>query len=166
MKDTVRWHASLLIEKYRIPNGVRDPAPYECYEKQGNLLMYGGASAIWDTLIGAGGVTAFSNANAHIGVGDSLAAAAATQTDLQASSNKAREAMDATYPVHADGTTSAAASIVFKSTFEAADAVFAWNEAAIFNANAAGRMLNRFTMSGGTKPNTEEWEITITLSVA
>ena len=165
MNDQVRWHASLLIEKYHERNGVRDPVPYECYEKQGNLLMYGGASALWQRLIGTG-ITAFDNSNAYLGVGDSLAAAAATQTDLQASSNKYREAMDSTYPIHSDGVLAANSSIVFKSTFETGDANFAWNEAGIFNASSSGRMLNRFTMSGGTKTSAESWSLTVTLSLA
>ena len=73
--------------------------------------------------IGAGNVTVFDNTNAHIGVGNSSTAAAAAQTDLQGAS-KHYEPMDATYPVHTDGTGSGAASIVFRSTFETADANF------------------------------------------
>lgn len=42
--------------------------------------------------------TAFNNANAYLGVGDSSTAFSAAQTDLQASTNKLRKAMDSTYP--------------------------------------------------------------------
>jgi hypothetical protein len=40
----------------------------------------------------------YTNANARLGVGDSSAVFAATQTDLQAVTNKLRKAMDASYP--------------------------------------------------------------------
>lgn len=74
-----------------------------------NLLMLGGASSIWEYAIGNGTGTAaqtltyINNGNAYIGVGDSTTAAANTQTDLQASSNKVRIAMNASFPLHYDG---------------------------------------------------------------
>ena len=55
--------------------------------------------------------TFFNNANSLIGVGDSMTAFAASQTDLQAASNKLRKAMDATYPQVA------ANVLTFRSTF-------------------------------------------------
>lgn len=108
--------------------------------------------------IGAG-VTAFSNANAHIGVGDSSTAFAAGQTDLQAATNKLRKAMDATYP------TGAANVLTFRATFGTGDANFAWNEWGIFNAASAGTMLNRKVESLGTKTNTQTWQFTTTLTI-
>lgn len=103
-------------------------------------------------------VTAFNNANAHIGVGDSTTAFAAGQTDLQAASNKTRKAMDATYP---SGTSNV---ITFRSTFGTSDANFAWNEWAVFNASSGGTMLNRKVESLGTKTNTQTWQFTVTLT--
>jgi hypothetical protein len=108
--------------------------------------------------IGAG-VTAFNNANAYIGVGDSTTAFAAGQTDLQAATNKARKAMDATYP------SGGANVITFRSTFVQADANFAWNEWGVFNDNSGGTMLNRKVESLGTKTNTQTWQFTVTLTV-
>src|SRR5271154_6153221 len=105
--EPVAWRCRYRITKHHTPGGEQ-PAldnAYEVIDRAGNLLMFGGASALWERLIGAG-VTAFDNTNAYIGVGDSSTAAAATQTDLQASANKLRKAMDATYPQHADGTSS------------------------------------------------------------
>jgi hypothetical protein len=146
----------------------------EVDEREGNLLMYGGASCLWQCLIGNGTATAgqsltyFNNSQAAIGVGDSSTAAAATQTNVQAASNKLRVAMDATYPQHTDATTSGAASIAFRSTFSTSQANFAWQEWAVFNSatDATGRMLQRKVESLGTKTSSSTWTLTVTLTLA
>lgn len=148
--------------------------PYDVIEREHNLVMYGGASCQWQTLIGNGTTTAgqaltyFSNAQAAIGVGDSTTAAAATQTDLQAATNKLRKAMDATYPSHTDGTTSGSASISFRSTFATTDANWAWQEWVIANSATAGtgRILNRKVESLGTKTSSASWQFTATLTLS
>jgi hypothetical protein len=148
--------------------------PYEIVHGTPQLLMYGGASVQWQTLIGNGTGTAgqnltyFNSANAALGVGDSSTAAAATQTDLQAATNKLRKAMDATYPSHTDGTTSGAATITFRSTFATTDANFAWLEWGTFNSPTAatGRMLNRAATNLGTKTSASAWQFTVTLTLA
>ena len=114
---------------------------------------------ICDALIGGGTYTAFNNANAYLGVGDSTTAYAAAQTDLQAATNKHREAMDATYPSRA------ANVITFVSTFETADANFAWEEWGVFNASSGGQMLSRKVESLGTKTSAATWELTVTLTI-
>jgi hypothetical protein len=146
----------------------------EVDEREGNLLMYGGASCLWQCLIGNGTATAgqsltyFNNSLSAIGVGDSSTAAAATQTNVQAASNKLRVAMDATYPQHTDATTSGAASIAFRSTFSTSQANFAWQEWAVFNSatDATGRMLQRKVESLGTKTSSSTWTLTVTLTLA
>lgn len=163
--EKVCWHASLSIEKYHERDGERDDTPYEVYEKQGNVLTYGGASALWDNFIGAGNVDPYDNTNAHLAVGNSSAATAATQTDLQGAS-KHYEPMDATYPLHSDGTSSGSETIAYRSTFETGDANFAWLECGLFNALSGGRMLNRFTFSPGTKTSSDSWVLTVTLGMA
>lgn len=105
-------------------------------------------------------LTAFNNANAYIGVGDSTTAYAAGQTDLQAATNKTRKAMDATYP------SGGANVITFRSTFGTSDANYAWNEWGVFNASSGGTMLNRKVESLGTKTNTQTWQFTVTLTVS
>ncbi len=150
---------------------ARQITPYEIVEGEGNLLMYGGASNLWQCLIGNGTatddqtLTYFDNGDAALGVGDSSTAAAATQTNLQAVTNKTRVGMDATYPLHTDGTSSGSATITFRSTFTGAN--FAWNEWGTFNSPDAGtgRMLNRKTFSGGTKAS-GTWVFTTTLTLA
>lgn len=193
--DSVEWRCHWRIDKYDVTDLERvDPAflaqmsaeqqlaglvakglkPYEVLEREGNLLMYGGVSCLWQTLIGNGTTTAgqsltyFNNAQAAIGVGDSTTAAAATQTNVQAATNKLRKAMDATYPSHTDGTTSGAATITFRSTFASADANFAWQEWGVFNSatDATGRMLNRKVESNGTKASGASWQFSVSLSIA
>jgi hypothetical protein len=161
--EPIQWQVAWRIDKYRADDRS---APYAVVEGSGNLLVYGGASALWQRLIGTG-VTAFDNSNAYLGVGDDSTAAAATQTDLQAATNKHREAMDATYPLHTDGTGSSSnAVITYKSTFETGDANFTWSEWAIFNASSSGRMLNRKVFSGGTKTSAEAWSLTVSITLA
>jgi hypothetical protein len=174
--ETAQWRVHTKVEKYETPNGedIEGLTPYEVLESEGNLLMNGGISCLWQCLIGNGTATAaqtltyFNNGNAALGVGDSTTAAAATHTDLQAATNKLRKAMDATYPTHTDGTGSGAATITFKSTFASADANFAWQEWGIFNSATAatGRMLNRKVESFGTKGSGTTWALTVTVTLA
>ncbi len=139
----------------------------------GNLLMYGGVSCLWEALIGNGTTTAgqaltyFNAAQAAVGVGDSTTAAAATQTDLQASSNKLRVAMDSTYPQHTDATTSGAATIKWQSTFGNSQANYAWQEVATFNSatGGTGRMLHRLVSSFGTKAS-GSWSMQVSVTIS
>lgn len=103
--------------------------------------------------------TAFNNANARIGVGDSSTAFAAGQTDLQAPANKLRKAMDATYPQRA------ANILTFRATFGTGEANFAWNEWGVFNAASAGQMVNRKVESLGTKTSAQTWQLTVDLTL-
>lgn len=193
--DSLVWRCHTRLDKLAVPEGftaagVADLAILsgqeqrdvllaagitpEVDERAGNLLMYGGASCLWQCLIGNGTTTAdqtltyFNNTRAAVGVGDSSTAAAATHTNLQAATNKLRVAMDATYPQHTDATTSGAASIVFRSTFSTAQANYAWNEWAVFNSatDATGRMLQRKVESLGTKTSSSTWTLTVTLTLA
>jgi len=102
--------------------------------------------------------TPFNNANSYIGVGDSTTAYAAGQTDLVAATNKMRKAMDATYPQIATNV------VTFRSTFATTDANWAWQEWGVFNAAAAGTMLNRKVESLGTKTSAQTWQFTCTLT--
>jgi hypothetical protein len=56
-----RWKAHIRLEKRWGDNP--DATPYEVIERDDNLLMYGGASALWQQLIGSGAITAYSDAN-------------------------------------------------------------------------------------------------------
>lgn len=104
-------------------------------------------------------VTAFNNANAYIGAGDSTAAFAAGQTDLQAATNKFRKAMDATYPQRASNV------LTFRSTFGTSEGNFAWEEWGIFNASSAGTMMSRKVEPLGTKTSAQTWQMTATITI-
>lgn len=103
-------------------------------------------------------VTAFNNANAYIGSGDSTTAFAASQTDLQAATNKMRKAMDATYPSLSGNVAT------YRATFATSDANWAWQEWGIFNASTAGTMQLRKVESLGTKTSAQSWQVTATIT--
>lgn len=162
--EGIKWGVTYQVDKRegewtpeQINNGEA-PLPYETVKDYGNLLTNVGAQRLWEGLIGTV-ITVFSNANARIGVGDSNTAAADTQTDLQAASNKLRVAMDSTYPQISTDT------ITFRSTFSTSQANYAWEEWAIFNAAAAGDMLNRKVASLGTKASGATWTLTVTIQL-
>jgi hypothetical protein len=117
-----------------------------------------GVNLLSSLAIGGAG-TPFNAANAYIGVGDSSAVFAAGQTDLQASTNKYRKGMDATFPTVASNV------LTFQTTFSTSEANFAWNEWGVFNAPSGGTMLNRKQEALGTKANTQSWQFNITLTL-
>lgn len=121
-------------------------------------LTTAGINHISQAIIGAG--MPFNHANAHIGVGNGTAVFTVNQIDLQGSS-KVRKGMDGDYPVVAPPV------VTFRSTFSPAEANFAWNEWAIFNAATGGVMLNRVVESNGTKQDNQTWtlEIAVTFSI-
>lgn len=162
--ERAQWRVLSTIEKFH----GDDKTPYEVHTEEDNLLLYIGVSTIWERLIGTS-VTAFNNANAYLGVGNSSTAEVATQTDLQGAS-KFYKVMDATYPLHTPGSTSAAASITFKVTIATTFAEFAWNEWCLTNSSTgsgAGQVLNRKVLTGaGTKVPGDQWTLTVTLTLA
>jgi hypothetical protein len=126
-----------------------------------NLLLNEGINALW-TLVCSSSGTKFDNSNAYLGVGDSSTAENATQTALQASTNKLYKAMDATYPTY--GTSQYA---TWKSTFTTSDANFAWNEFTVANGSSdTASNLNRKVSAQGTKLNTQTWELTLQITLS
>lgn len=121
-----------------------------------------GTNAIRDVIAAAlvsGTLTAFSNANATIGVGDSTTAFAANQTDLQAASNKLRKAMDSGYPQVATNV------VTFRATFGTSEANWTWQEWGVFNAASGGTMLSRKVELLTTKTSALSVQITSTITV-
>lgn len=131
----------------------------ECYvgksHLDGNLLLNAGINVLTNLLAGGGG-TAFNNANARIGVGDSTTAEAATQTGLQAATNKTYVAMDASYPTY--GTSQ---QVAFRATFGTGSANYAWQEFTVDNGTTS---LNRKVSAQGTKTSGQTWQVTITIT--
>jgi hypothetical protein len=122
-------------------------------------LTNAGRDALASRLINDATTTEYDNTNARIGVGDSVTAFAVAQTDLQAGANKFRKGMDATYPQIVGN------AITFKSTFAGGEANFSWKEWAVFNAAAAGQMVNRVVEDNGTKLNGQTWVFQVTLTI-
>ena len=165
-KECAKWHASIKLSKYHEDIGLfegkedvfyRHCKPYEVIEHENNCLLNSGIDELWHLVDGTS-ANHFSEAKATIGVGDSDTAAAATQTDLQAETNKDYHAMESGFPTH---TTQA---ITFKSSFGSGHAEYAWKEWVVKQADSAV-CLNRKVDSLGTKSSgTWTLEVTITLS--
>lgn len=141
-------------------NACTHNAAYERVAFEMNMLLNGGINQLWTILCSSGG-TKFDAANAYLGVGDSSVAEAATQTDLQAATNKLRKAMDASFPTY--GTSQKA---TWKSTFGGTDANYAWNEFIVANAASGGTALNRKVSSQGTKTSGQTWELTLDITLS
>jgi hypothetical protein len=74
--------------------------------------------------------------------------------------------MEATYPQHTDGVTSANDSAIWKSQWGTSQGNQAWNEWGLFNASSAGRMLQRKVQAFGTKTSASIWTLTATLDLS
>jgi hypothetical protein len=103
--------------------------------------------------------TFFTNAAAHIGVGDSNSTFSAAHTDLQAATNKLRRPMEATYPQRTDN------QLTFRSEFGTAHANYQWREWGVFNHSSTGVMLSRKAEDLGTKAEGSTWVLTVTITV-
>jgi len=116
-----------------------------------------GAIAIASLFCGDGLIGAFNLTNARVGVGDSSSAFAASQTDLQAVTNKLRKALDSA-PLRTGN------SVDYTATFTTAEANYAWNEIALFNSGSGDYMATRRTLTTlGTKTSAEQWTVTLTV---
>jgi hypothetical protein len=175
-KDKIGWNAHWRIDKFRDPENTIAEALHhgltvrealrlhgDVYlgkvEMEANLALNEGLQEVIDLAFGLGTPIAFDDTNGHLGVGDSSAAAEATQTGLQAATNKLYKAFDDTYPVRTDQTVEA------RATFGADEANFAWEEYTLTNGSSDGaKNLNRKVESKSTKAAGETW--TLSLQVA
>jgi hypothetical protein len=173
--DKIGWKTQWRIDKFRDPKGqihqaLKSGLPAEqaiskfsqafigTERFEANLALNEGLQELIDVICGLGAPTKWDNANARLGVGDSNQAEAATQTGLQAATNKTFKTMDTGYPQRTGQTAE------WRATFGSSDANFAWEEYTIVNAATdAGKNLNRKTASKGTKSSGETW--TLSLSV-
>jgi hypothetical protein len=167
-REKANWHVKAVCCKYRQDISLWQALgleeefyalfqPYEVLEREHNLLLNEGINAIW-TLVCGGSETAYNNANARIGVGDSATAAVATQTGLLGTT--AFKAMDTSYPTY--GTSQA---VIFKSSFSDSEGNFHWQEWTVDNGNSANKNMNRKVEDLGTKTSgTWSLQVTITLS--
>jgi hypothetical protein len=165
-KDTARWLCHYRLAKYRqdiTPYRGSESAfyesfqPYEVVEGEGNCLLNSGIDEMWDLICGDS-ANHFNNSYAQVGVGDSTTAADASQTDLQASTNKTYKGMESGYPTSTDQ------KATFKASFGDSEANYAWNEWVV-KQSASAKCLNRKVESLGTKSSgTWTLEVSITLS--
>lgn len=143
--------------------------PEEVVEIQGNLLVNEGIQRLMDmTMIATLTGTGWNNANAFLGVGDSATAEAATQTELQAATNRFYKAMNATFPSRSSQTST------FQSDFTSAEANYVWAEWSISSgattASGSGfttgtTNLNRKVAALGTKA-TGTWTLSGQLTIS
>ena len=165
-KESANWLCRSKLSKYKEDiEAYRDREdefhrlfqPYEVIEREGNVLLNTGIDEIWDLVTGASS-DYFNNTNAQIGVGDSSTAASASQTDLQAATNKTYKSMESGYPM------STTQKVTFKSSFGSTEANYSWNEWVVKQSSSAV-CLNRKAESLGTKSaGTWTLEVDITLS--
>lgn len=128
-------------------------------ESEGNVLLKAGITLMLTLLIGGAG-TAYNNAGAYIGVGDSDTAADDDQTGLIAETNKLWKAMEATYPQVSNQT------VTFRSVFGSDDANYAWKEFTVVNASSdTGTNLNRKVSDQGTKASGQVWTVDIAITI-
>lgn len=161
--EHLNWHVLATLEKWDDTSDFEAGAqPDEVMEIPHNLLLNAGITRLGSLLVGAGG-TAFNAANSRLGVGDSSTAATASQTDLQAATNKF-------YKLCSSASWSAQTG-TWVATFGSADANFVWNEWGIDNGTVDGTtgvapMLNRRVVAMGTKASGSTWQLTVTIVVS
>ena len=124
-----------------------------------NIALNEGLQELIDVICGLGAPTKWDNANTYLGVGDSTTAEAATQTGLQAATNKTFKPMDTSYPARINQT------VEWRATFGGSEANFAWEEYTVVNASTdLGKNLNRKTASKGTKISGETWTLSLQIT--
>jgi hypothetical protein len=165
-QDTAKWLCRYRLSKYiediesyrgREDEFQRLYKPYEVINGEGNCLLNSGIDEIWDLICGDS-ANHFNNAGAQIGVGDSNTAASATQTDLQAATNKTYKGMDSGYP------TSTTQKATFKASFGGSDANYTWNEWVV-KQSTSSKCLNRKVESLGVKTG-GTWTLQVDITLA
>ena len=172
-KDKIGWNAKWRIDKFHDPTGQIAKAmqagmslehALDVYGQEfigtdkfdANLALNEGLEELIDIICGLGSPTKWDSSNARLGVGDSNTAAAASQTGLQAETNKTYKAMDANYPQRSNQTAE------WRATFGSSDANYAWEEYTVVNAASdSGKNLNRKVASKGTKASGETWTLSL-----
>jgi uncharacterized cupin superfamily protein len=174
--DKIGWKTHWRIDKFRDPDdkiakalqgGMPTAEALQLFkdafvgneEWDANVALNEGLQELIDIICGLGTPTKWDNTNARLGVGDSNTAEAATQTGLQAATNKTYKAMDASYPQRSNQTAE------WRATFGTSDANYAWEEYTVVNAASdSGKNLNRKISSKGTKASGETWTLSLQIT--
>lgn len=158
MKETIKAAPVWTLTRFEDERAYISDNPYGSTIIEGNLLLNEGITGLL-TLLTGGADTPFSNASSYLGVGESSTAASASQTGLQAVTNKLYKPMEATYPQISSQT------VTFRSVFGATDANFAWNEFTVANGNSdAAKNLNRKVSAQGTKSAGQVWTLDLAIT--
>lgn len=162
LADVGYLHRKWTIRKYASPEhfaaGIEDIDNRVVIEH--NLLLNEGITPALQLICGIA-ATAFSNGNANIGVGDSATAAAASQTGLQAASNKLYKSMEASYPQVS------AQTATWRASFGASEGNFSWQEITVANGNSdAAANLNRLVQDMGTKASPAVWTVDLDITLS
>lgn len=159
-REEIKWIPKWTVTKYANDEAFERGEAFETVEVPGNALLGEGITAML-TLITGGAETAYNNANAYLGVGDSTTAESSAHTDLQATTNKLYKAMSASYP-QVSGST-----MTFRAVFGSTDANYAWNEFTVSNASSGtGKNMNRKVSAQGTKAAGQTWTLDLTITLA
>lgn len=159
-----KWEAKATVHKWDRSEDYDAGLPCnEVVDAGNNILLNAGITRLLNLLTGAGG-TAYNATNSRIGVGDSTTAATASQTDLQAATNKFYQLVSSTPGVSAQ-------TVTFVAAFGSADGNFAWQEWGIDNGTTSNTtgvapMLNRKVVSMGTKSSGSTWTLTVTITIS
>lgn len=158
LQEQITYHPKWRIAKYADDAAYAARTPYDVVEFDGNLLLNEGIAELLALLTGAA-ATAFSNAASRLGVGDSTTAAVATQTALQAATNKTYKAMEAGYPQIS------AQTVTFRAVFGSAEANHAWQEFTVANGtDDTAKNLNRKVSAQGTKAAGQTWTLDLAIT--
>lgn len=160
IQEKIHWTPVFTIRKFADRQAYEKGAPFDISVFQGNSLLNEGIAAMWDLIMGEA-ATAFGNAASYIGVGDSTTAAAATQTGLQAVTNKAYAGMESGYPSRSGQT------VTWRAVFGTDAGNFSWQEFTVVNSNSDdGVNLNRAVSNQGTKVAGQIWTIDVEITLS
>jgi hypothetical protein len=174
--ERISWSANWRIDKYHdsadkiaktLQSGITLPSAEADFASafigtetfHSNLALNEGLSELIDLICGLGSPTKWDNTHAYLGVGDSNTTSDATQTGLQATTNKTYKPMDTNYPQRTNQT------VEWRATFGSQDANYAWEEYTVVNASDdSGKNLNRKAASKGTKVAGETWTLSLQIT--
>ena len=161
--EAMKWQPVATVRKWHDTADFEAGAePDEVVTAEGNLLLNAGITRLLNLLVAAGG-QGYDATHCRVAVGDSSTAASASQTDLQAVTNK--------YYKLVDSVTVSGQTVTIVATFGTSDGNFAWLEWGIDVGTASGStvtapMLNRKVASLGTKASGSTWTFSVTITIS
>lgn len=175
-QDNVSWKSKWSITRFNDPTGeiaaalqagksmTEALAEYKdsflgSEQWEHNVALNEGLQELINLAFGIGSPTAFDATAGYLGAGDSDTAAAASQTGLQAATNKTYVVFDDNYPARTNQT------VECRATFGSAVGNHAWKEFTIANGNSdAAVNLNRKVEDKGTKASGESWTLSLSIT--